>query len=203
MLYHAENYSLAPEYDQYGMVIESTLGREDPWHVRVAVARAIEASAPSFRAADVVPFFVFALQPGTALSDRHEAVRQAMLEASSAVIDARGGDVLSELLSQLEASLESEHDAVTEAAVVLLGRAARYLPADSAHVRRVVERLLSALRTPSELVQEAVASCLPALVRASAAAKDVPSIVDRLFVDLLHGDKYATRRGARTASRAS
>ena len=73
MLYHAENYSLAPEYDQYGMVIESTLGREDPWHVRVAVARAIEASAPSFRAADVVPFFVFALQPGTALSDRHEA----------------------------------------------------------------------------------------------------------------------------------
>lgn len=196
MLYHAENYSLAPEYDQYGMVIESTLGREDPWHVRVAVARAIEASAPSFRAADVVPFFVFALQPGTALSDRHEAVRHAMLEASSAVIDARGDDVLSELLSQLEASLESEHDAVTEAAVVLLGRAARYLPADSAHVRRVVERLLSALRTPSELVQEAVASCLPALVRASAAAKDVPSIVDRLFVDLLHGDKYATRRGA-------
>ena len=196
MLYHAENYSLAPEYDQYGMVIESTLGREDPWHVRVAVARAIEASAPSFRAADVVPFFVFALQPGTALSDRHEAVRHAMLEASSAVIDARGDDVLSELLSQLEASLESEHDAVTEAAVVLLGRAARYLPADSAHVRRIVERLLSALRTPSELVQEAVASCLPALVRASAAAKDVPSIVDRLFVDLLHGDKYATRRGA-------
>ena len=196
MLYHAENYSLAPEYDQFGMVIESTLGREDPWHVRVAVARAIEASAPSFRAADVVPFFVFALQPGTALSDRHEAVRHAMLEASSAVIDARGDDVLSELLSQLEASLESEHDAVTEAAVVLLGRAARYLPADSAHVRRVVERLLSALRTPSELVQEAVASCLPALVRASAAAKDVPSIVDRLFVDLLHGDKYATRRGA-------
>ena len=45
MLYHAENYSLAPEYDQYGMVIESTLGREDPWHVRVAVARAIEAEA--------------------------------------------------------------------------------------------------------------------------------------------------------------
>ena len=196
MLYHSENYSLEPEYDQYGMVIDSTLHRQDPWHVRVAVAGAIEASASSFRPLDVVPFFVFALQPGRALSDRHEAVRHAMLEASSAVIDARGESVLSELLSHLEASLESDNDAVTEAAVVLLGRAARFLPPDSAQVRRVVDRLLSALRTPSELVQEAVASCLPALVRTSAASKDVPSIVDHLFIDLLHGEKYATRRGA-------
>lgn len=196
MLYRSENYSLEPEYDQYGMVIESTLNRQDPWHVRLAVAWTLHAAAPSFRPADVVPFFLFALQPGVALSDRNEDVSHAMLDACTSVIDVHGANVLSDLLSHLEASLESESDAVTEASVVLLGRIAQYLPADSPQVRRVVDRLLSALRTPSELVQEAVASCLPVLVRTTAVAKDVPGIVDDLFVDLLHGEKYATRRGA-------
>lgn len=195
-LYASQTYSLEPEYDQYGMVIESTLHREDPWPVRLAVAHTLQALAPQFRAQDVVPFFQLALQRHAALSDRDERVRHAMLAAATAVVDARGADVRTELLALLEQSVESGDDAVTEAAVVLLGRAAQHLAPSDPHVRRVVDRLLDALRTPSEMVQEAVASCLPPLVRTEVVACDIRAITDALFVDLLRGDSYATRRGA-------
>jgi len=195
-LYASQTYSLEPEYDQYGMVIESTLHREDPWPVRLAVAHTLQALAPQFRALDVVPFFQLALQRHAALSDRNERVRLAMLAAATAVIDARGADVRAELLALLEKSVESDDDTVTEASVVLLGRAAQHLAPSDPHVRRVVDRLLEALRTPSEMVQEAVASCLPPLVRAEVVACDIRAITDALFVDLLRGDSYATRRGA-------
>ena len=195
-LYESLYYSLEPEYDAYGMVIESTLHREDPWPARVAIAAALRAIAPCFTAAAVVPFFVFALRRGAVLSDRHERVRSAMLDAATAVVDAHGAEVLRELIAQLEMSLDADNDAVTEAAVVLLGRAARHLAPEDAHVRRVVDRLLDALRTPSELVQEAVAACLPPLVRTAAVHGDVPAIVDQLFAELLHGASYAARRGA-------
>lgn len=195
-LYHAENYSLEPEYDQYGMVIESTLGRQDAWPVRLAVAQTFQAIAPHFDPAHVVPFFVFALQRGAGLSDRDERVRRAMLDAGLAVIDAHGASVLHELMSQLESSVGSDDDAVQEAAIVLLGRAARHLATDDEHVRRVVDRLRGALPTPSELVQDAVASCLPALVRTAAVARDVPSMADEMMHDLFRGPSYAARRGA-------
>ncbi|WFD21014.1 translational activator of GCN4 [Malassezia caprae] len=195
-LYASQTYSLEPEYDQYGMVIESTLHREDPWPVRLAIAHTLQALAPQFRAPDVVPFFQLALQRHAALSDRDERVRLAMLAAATAVVDARGADVRAELLALLEQSVESDDDTVTEASVVLLGRAAQHLAPSDPHVRRVVDRLLEALRTPSEMVQEAVASCLPPLVRTEVVACDIRAITDALFVDLLRGDSYATRRGA-------
>ncbi|WFD24695.1 translational activator of GCN4 [Malassezia equina] len=195
-LYKSQTYSLEPEYDQYGMVIESTLHRQDPWPVRLAVARTLQALAPLFRPQDVVPFFQVAMQQHSALSDRDERVRRAMLDAATAVVDARGADVRTELLTLLEQSVESQDDMVTEASVVLLGRAAQHLAPTDVHVRRVVDRLLEALRTPSEMVQEAVASCLPPLVRTDVVACDIRAITDALFVDLLRGESYATRRGA-------
>ncbi|WFD28586.1 translational activator of GCN4 [Malassezia nana] len=195
-LYESQTYSLEPEYDQYGMVIEATLNREDPWPVRLAVAHTLQALAPQFRAQDVLPFFQFAMQRHSALSDRDERVRRAMLSAATAVVDAKGADVRGELLALLEQSVESDEDAVTEAAVILLGRTAQHLAPNDAHVRRVVDRLLEALSTPSEMVQEAVASCLPPLVRTEVVACDMNAITDALFVDLLHGDSYAKRRGA-------
>lgn len=195
-LYAAENKDLAPEYDEFGLVKDATLHREDPWRVRLAVAQTLQALAPLMPAARVLPWFRFALQAGYALSDRDERVRSAMLSASVAMLDAQDMGVLQELATLLEARVESDDDAVTEAAIVLLGRAARHWDPSDAYVRRVVERLVHALRTPSELVQEAVASCLPELVRTAAVAPDVPALVDDLFHDLLRGAKYATRRGA-------
>lgn len=196
MLYASKNYSLDPEYDEMGMVIDATLNREDPWTVRLGVARTLHALAPQFDARAVMPFFHFALHEPAALGDRHEAVRRAMLDAAIAIVDAHGAAVLTPLIADLESSLGSENDAVTEAAVVLLGRAAQHLDTSDAHVRRIVDRLLDALHTPSELVQEAVGACLPPLVRAEAVRGDLPGMVDTLFATLLHGEKYAMRRGA-------
>ena len=60
----------------------------------------------------------------------------------------------------------------------------------------MVDRLIEALNTPSELVQSAVADCLPPLVQSMAEAEEVEYLVDRLFSTLTTGAKYAGRRGA-------
>lgn len=57
-----------------------------------------------------------------------------------------------------------------------------------------MDRLVEALNTPSELVQSAVADCLPPLVRDM--AEECEYLVDRLFSTLTTGAKYAARRGA-------
>ncbi|WFD32601.1 translational activator of GCN4 [Malassezia sp. CBS 17886] len=229
-VYEGQNYSLAPEYDQFGMVIDATLAREDPWHVRAAVAAAMEQTAPLLHADDVPGFMAFVLRRGAALGDRSATVREAFLDAAAAVVDGPGRADVRGVIAQLErwvggaarrggdeeartktggsaaaggrarspspAPGGDTDDAVAEAAVVLLGRAARHLGSDDAHVRVVVDRLLDALQTPSESVQAAVAACLPALVRRAAVAQDVPALVDGLFAQLLHGATYAGRRGA-------
>ncbi|KAG9126171.1 translational activator of GCN4, partial [Ceratobasidium sp. 392] len=71
---------LAPEFDEYGMVIESSLDRADPWPARAAVADAFRHVAPSFTETEVVPFFEFLIKD-EALGDRHPTVRRNMLEA--------------------------------------------------------------------------------------------------------------------------
>lgn len=57
-----------------------------------------------------------------------------------------------------------------------------------------MDRLIEALNTPSEVVQSAVADCLPPLV--STMSDEVEYLVDRLFSTLTTGAKYAERRGA-------
>ena len=58
----------------------------------------------------------------------------------------------------------------------------------------MVDRLVDALNTPSELVQSAVADCLPPLVQSM--SDEVEYLVDKLFSTLTTGAKYASRRGA-------
>ncbi len=58
----------------------------------------------------------------------------------------------------------------------------------------MVDRLIDALNTPSELVQSAVADCLPPLVQGM--SDEVEYLVDKLFSTLTTGPKYASRRGA-------
>ncbi|QRV84214.1 translational activator gcn1 [Ceratobasidium sp. AG-Ba] len=84
---------LAPEFDEYGMVIESSLDRADPWPARAAVADAFRHVAPSFTETEVVPFFEF-LVKDEALGDRHSTVRRNMLDAGIEVIDLHGGKKL-------------------------------------------------------------------------------------------------------------
>lgn len=85
-------------------------------------------------------------------------------------------------------------DRITESVIVLLGRLARHLEASDIRMANVIDRLLIALTTPSELVQVAVADCLPPLIRAD--REKGARVIEQLLRETLNAVKYAERRGA-------
>jgi HEAT repeat protein len=198
-LYVEKARVLAPEFDKFGMVIPESLDRQDPSHIRVAVARSLQALSPLMAKAHVLALFDF-LVIEEALGDRASEVRQALLAAGVAVVDAHGDKVVSELIARFEAYLAQpananvEADFVKEGVIVLFGRLAKHLPPGDKRTPIIIDRLLLALETPSEIVQVAVADCLPPLVKV--AADQTESFLDRLFETLTTGAKYAARRGA-------
>ncbi|GAA5986671.1 hypothetical protein JCM11641_001358 [Rhodosporidiobolus odoratus] len=190
---------LLPEYDRFGMLIEESLSREDPWKVRKALATALRLLSDLFSPADVKSFFDLLIS-GQALGDRSQAVRSEMIEAAQVVIDLHGKANLQDLIAVFEEFLgrpstgNEVDDHITEALVVLFGRLARHLDPKDPRVKTVIGRLVEALRTPSEVVQAAVCDCLPPLIRV--VKDDVPDLADQLLNDLFNAPKYAERRGA-------
>ncbi|TFY63660.1 hypothetical protein EVJ58_g3122 [Rhodofomes roseus] len=190
---------LAPEFDEYGMVIARSLDRTDPWPTRIAIARAFELLAPAFGGEDVEPFFKFLIQ-GEALGDRHADVRRCMLNAGTTVIDLHGKAHLPGLIAMFEAQLSGSTpateaaDQIKEATVILFGRVARHLDPSDKRIPQIVERLIEALKTPAEQVQIAVSDCLAPLVNVM--QSPVSDLVDRLLHELFDAPKYAARRGA-------
>ncbi|KAG7441044.1 ARM repeat-containing protein [Guyanagaster necrorhizus] len=190
---------LAPEYDQYGMVIAQSLDRSDPWPSRVATARAFELLASSFTKAEVEPFFKFLIQD-EALGDREPDVRRGMLSAGTTIIDLHGASCISSLIAMFEGHLSSPSlsteagDHIKEAVVILFGRVARHLDRADLRIPKIVDRLIGALKTPAEQVQIAVSDCLSPLVRLM--RPKLPFLVDSLIEDLANASKYAARRGA-------
>jgi hypothetical protein len=181
------------------MVILETLDRPDPWESRVAIALAMQKMAPMLITNQVEPIFTFLINE-QALGDRHGQVRRAMLDAGIAIIDLHGGECIASLMKTFEdylavaKSTSEAEDYIKEAVVILFGRLAGHLDASDPRVPKVVDRLVEALNTPSELVQSAVADCLPPLV--SGMGEEVEYLVDKLFSTLTTGAKYAGRRGA-------
>nr|POE93608.1 eif-2-alpha kinase activator gcn1 [Quercus suber] len=185
-----------PELDRYGMPLRKDLS--DPWESRHGVALAFRDLAPVFSTNQLVTFLNFLVESGP-LGDKHSSVRDAMLEAATAVVSARGKTEVEPLMKLCESTLEASsssqsQDLVNEAVVILYGALARHLPRGDVRVPKVVQRLLSTLSTPSESVQYAVAHCLPPLVLASSdqATKYLQQMID----ETLHSKKYAARRGA-------
>ncbi|KAH7929550.1 ARM repeat-containing protein [Leucogyrophana mollusca] len=190
---------LAPEFDEYGMVIAQSLDRSDPWTTRLAIASTLEHLAPSFTEDLIEPFFVFLIKD-EALGDRSAEVRRGMLRAGTAIVDLHGASRLGGLLSTFENHLAGSSpateagDQIKEAVVILFGRAARHLDASDARIPTIVDRLVEALKTPAEQVQIAVSDCLLPLV--TLMRPRIPQLIDDLFDELFNGAKYASRRGA-------
>ncbi|KAF8216432.1 ARM repeat-containing protein [Mycena galopus ATCC 62051] len=190
---------LAPEFDQYGMVIAASLDRSDPWQARVAASHTFELLAPLLPEDEVESFFAFLIQD-EALGDRTAEVRRGMLGAGTAVIDLHGAARLAALISMFENHLgqpspaTETSDHIKEAVVILFGRVARHLDAADSRVPSIVERLVDALKTPAEQVQMAVSDCLSPLVQVM--GSKVAQLIDDLMDQLFNAPKYASRRGA-------
>ena len=104
-----------------------------------------------------------------ALGDRHAGTRGEVLTACRNIIDAQGQAAIPVVLPLLEdyliaANSATGSDIVRESVVVLLGSLAKHLDKTDPKIPGIVDTLLSTLSTPSQLVQEVVASCLPPLM---------------------------------------
>ena len=184
-----------PELDRYGMPIKKDLS--DPWEARHGIALAFKELAEVFPSGRLVNFMHFLIESGP-LGDKHATVRDAMVDAATSLVAAKGQSHVENLMALCETTLSDSsksqsQDLVNEAVVIVYGALAQHLPNGDPRIPKVVQRLLSTLSTPSESVQYAVSQCLPALVRAS---KDqAVEYLQQTIDETLHGKKYAARRG--------
>lgn len=106
------------------MVIPETVNRADPFESRVSIALALERLTPLLSNSLVEPIINFMVF-GEALGDRNSAVRKAMLEAATAIVDLHGGKSIATLMLTFEDYLgrttpSSETDDYIKEAVVIV-----------------------------------------------------------------------------------
>ncbi|XP_025837277.1 eIF-2-alpha kinase activator GCN1 [Agrilus planipennis] len=185
---------IPPKLDEFGREVEKSI---DTWGPRRGVAVALAEISPLLEPdtiGSLIQFFV-----SISLADRKEKVRKEMLNAALKIVDLHGNDHVSTLLPVFEnfmdkSSKSAQFDAVKQAVVILMGSLAKHLDKDDPRIKPIVMRLISALSTPSQTVQEAVANCLPPLV--PSVKEEAPGLVNKLLHQLLKSDKYGDRKGA-------
>ncbi|XP_031705252.1 eIF-2-alpha kinase activator GCN1 isoform X2 [Anarrhichthys ocellatus] len=194
-LYHQKLYRPPPVLDALGRVISES--PPDQWEARGGIALALNKLSLYLDEAQVTPLFLFFVPD--ALNDRHTEVRRCMLDAALSALNTHGKDNVSSLLPVFEEFLkdapqDASYDSVRQSVVILMGSLAKHLDKSDPKVKPIVAKLITALSTPSQQVQESVAGCLPPLV--PAIKEDAAGIVKNLLQLLLESDKYAERKGA-------
>uniref|UniRef100_A0A9J7ZEE9 GCN1 activator of EIF2AK4 n=1 Tax=Cyprinus carpio carpio TaxID=630221 RepID=A0A9J7ZEE9_CYPCA len=194
-LYHQKLYRPPPVLDTLGRVISEA--PPDQWEARCGIALALNKLAEFLDESQVTPLFLFFVPD--ALNDRHAEVRRCMLDAALSALNTHGKDSVNSLLPVFEEFLknapqDASYDAVRQSVVILMGSLAKHLDKSDPKVKPIVAKLITALSTPSQQVQESVASCLPPLV--PAIKEDAGGMVRKLLQLLLESDKYAERKGA-------
>ncbi|KAM9391827.1 stalled ribosome sensor GCN1 [Pholidichthys leucotaenia] len=194
-LYHQKLYRPPPVLDALGRVISEA--PPDQWEARCGIALALNKLSQYLDESQVTPLFLFFVPD--ALNDRHTEVRRSMLDAALSALNTHGKDNVSSLLPVFEEFLknapqDASYDSVRQSVVILMGSLAKHLDKNDPKVKPIVAKLITALSTPSQQVQESVASCLPPLV--PAIKDDAAGIVRNLLQLLLESDKYAERKGA-------
>jgi len=169
----------------------------DPSDARCGIALALGELSPKLSEEEVPPLFVFFVPTG--LGDHNLDVRKHMLNAALKAVNDHGKANISLLLPVFEQFLDmapdtSAHDTIRQSVIILMGCLARHLDKDDPKVRPIVGKLLNALSTPSQQVQEAVANCLPPLV--PAIKSEAPEMVKNLLNQLLESTVYGERKGA-------
>uniref|UniRef100_A0A6B2EHQ3 Putative translational activator gcn1 n=1 Tax=Phlebotomus kandelakii TaxID=1109342 RepID=A0A6B2EHQ3_9DIPT len=193
-IYNDKLTMIPPKLDQFDREIEPAI---DQWGPRRGVAFALTQVSQFFDEKQVFSTIQFMVSKG--LGDRDEMVHKEMLAASLAIVDKHGKDTIARLLPVFEEFLDkapnsSRYDNIRQAVVILMGSLARHLEVNDERIQPIVKRLLAALATPSETVQEAVASCLPHLI--PSVKDEAPQMIKKLLHQLVKSDKYGERRGA-------
>ncbi|ERE74489.1 translational activator GCN1-like protein [Cricetulus griseus] len=194
-IYQEKLYRPPPVLDALGRVISES--PPDQWEARCGLALALNKLSQYLDNSQVKPLFQFFVPD--ALNDRNPDVRKCMLDAALATLNAHGKENVNSLLPVFEEFLkdapnDASYDAVRQSVVVLMGSLAKHLDKSDPKVKPIVAKLIAALSTPSQQVQESVASCLPPLV--PAVKEDAGGMIQRLMQQLLESDKYAERKGA-------
>ncbi|XP_055638459.1 eIF-2-alpha kinase activator GCN1 [Toxorhynchites rutilus septentrionalis] len=193
-IYQDKLTMIPAKLDQFDREVEPAI---DPWSPRRGVAIALCQIAPFLTSELVNSLTQFMVATG--LRDREEIVHKEMLAASLAIVEHHGKESVSYLLPTFEEFLDkapnnSDYDNIRQAVVILMGSLARHLDRDDARIQPIVNRLLAALSTPSQQVQESVANCIPHLIPS---VKDqAPQMVKRLMQQLVKSEKYGVRKGA-------
>ncbi|GFP53617.1 eIF-2-alpha kinase activator GCN1 [Trichoderma asperellum] len=183
--------------DEFGMPKKMDLS--DPWEARHGIATGFRELASVMDPTQAGELLDFLIQSGP-LADKNASVRTETLDAAIRIIEFQGNSIIDELMKKFETTLEQpdknsdEVDRVNEAVVIMYGALARHLNAGDKKIPVVIERLLVTLSTPSEMVQYAIAECLPPLIKAY--PSKLPDYVQQLMNELLNSKKYATQRGA-------
>ncbi|GBM59452.1 eIF-2-alpha kinase activator GCN1 [Araneus ventricosus] len=194
-IYHEKLYLPPPVLDSLQRVISES--PPDMWEARSGIALALGKVAPYLNLEQVTSLMSFFVSEG--LGDRHATVRKHMVDAAIAITDIHGKNVLSELLPVFDNFMDqapdnSSYDCVRQSVVILMGTLARHLDKDDPRVKPIIIKLVEALSTPSQQVQEAVANCLPPLV--PAIKDEAPNLVNTLLDLLLESNIYGERKGA-------
>lgn len=193
-IYNEKTKMIPAQLDQFEREIVPAI---DQWVPRRGVAIALCQIAP-FLSFDLVDRIIqFMVSKG--LGDRDEIVHKEMLAAALNIVDLHGKESINKLLPVFENFLDkapksSSYDNIRQAVVILMGSLARHLDKDDERIQPIVKRLLAALSTPSQQVQEAVANCLPHLM--PSVKEDANAMIKKLLNQLVKSEKYGERRGA-------
>lgn len=169
----------------------------DTWEARQGVGIALEKISqyiPEDQLDSLFHFFV-----PNALGDRHDAVRKQMLDAAMQAVNHFGQDHMDMLLSIFQEFLDkamdsSAHDSIRQSVIILTGSLAKHLAKTDPQVKPIFSKLMAALATPSQQVQQAVANCLPPLC--GAMKDEAPELIKNLLTQLVDAESYGERRGA-------
>lgn len=164
---------------------------------RLSLARILVECIPQATTKSVnklVPFFV----PG-ALTDRNTLVQHTMLEAAIVLVNEHGNKRTQFIMSTFQTFLTKsaktvDNDVTRKNVIILLGIMAKHLDSQDPQVKSILAQLIQALNTPSQVVQEAVANCFPALIETY--RKESTNMLKELNKALYDGTDYGQRKGA-------
>jgi HEAT repeat protein len=152
---------------------------------------------------DIIDFLIL-----KGLTDAEEKVRESMLNCGIAIVDHFGDNHSEELLdifdrrmnssaSELALASDMEYDMIKQGLVVLLGALACHFDPSNSNVKLILDQLLGALDTPSEIVQRSVSERLPPLIKVLAKEKEeMQSMISKQLAYLKEAENFAKRKGA-------